>query len=886
MTYIKKMSLFVILSVLISSSAFAEFVLESPADSSECVSNTYTFEWGIDQNLVSFNIEVAYDSLFSFYAYRRAGLAVNSHEVTLPFPDSTYYWRVKATDVDDNEIISDVWMFKTSQLAPEIVYPLDQTLCVQKTATVKWREIMADSYEFEVFADSARTDTVIHKTGLTDTSYTFTVPEYHHKYFWRVNGNFDGCISDWSEMFTFTSLRAPAVNFMPGQSATGIASLEDDLFKVRFQWDHIDTNDLADFFTLQVSDTTDFSRVTIDTMFVNDKREIVLYFPLNYNMEYFWRVKQNFEGCGTEWSEPTSFKLQYEPVTLIQPADSAKCTPIVNEFRWLAAEGASKYTLQISDSIGFDGINADTIYNIDTVSYIYDLVENMSYFFWRVRAEDENNIGLWSETRLFMTKQSPPEPVYPADSAEGIDKMLTLRWQDKGSEANYDIKIASDEEFENILLDTLGVSKAELSFELPDFNESYYWQIRVAYSDSTFECSSDWSDIFEFRTQLQAPQLISPADSSVDVPLMPRFEWSEVETAEYYEIAFAKEPDMEYIIIYRDSIPNTTAQIAAYKFDEHTDYYWMVRATNSAGKSMWSDVNMFTTGIDKPEKPLLISPANTSKKLPLEVNLVWHSEIRASQYRLQVATDQYFSDNVIADTILTDTTYVLSNLTNYVVYHWRVQSINEFGVSDFTSAWNFRTIDLAPTEAPVLFTPKNNSVDLKTSLSLTWSEVPNAYGYEVQVATDDSFDAGSLIENSRYNWDPAAYLYELDYLTKYYWRVRGWSEAADGPWSDVFNFTTESDVSVNDGVLSGFDAQINPNPVTDRAELQIQMPVAGFVKVEIFDIKGNKIDVLLNRNINAGIQRFDFSASNYAKGTYIIKLTNGNKQIQGKFIVE
>ncbi len=872
------------MGVLLPTVAKSQFGLVSPADSSWCVSNTYEFEWDVEENLVSFEIQIGYDSLFNSLEYRRGGLTLDKHEITLDYPDTVYFWRVKAYDVDDNETISEVRTFRTRKAAPGLVYPMNMNKCVSRNHEAVWNDIGADSYEFIVYTDSALTDTLIHKTNLSDTSYTYTLPEYNHTYFWTAKGIFGNCGSDWSDIAEFKSLRAPAVNYLPDDGSTGLPVYMDSVFRVRFQWDHIDTNDIADMFLVQVSDTSDFSRLTYDTLFTADKREILLFFPLDYNKEYFWRVKQEFDGCITEWSEQTDFKIQYAPVQLEMPANGRLCVPIETDFKWQPVEGASAYTVQICDSADFVSDTVYTFTDVDTTGMKFDVKENMTMFYWRVRGDDGDNVGLWSDTYSFMTKQSTPDIIYPADGSAGIDRHLTLKWQDKGEDARYDLMLANDPEFEFVLADT-NIAGSEFYFELTEFNQNYYWKLRVAFSDSTYRCNSEWSEVFEFRTQLQAPILLSPADSAVNVPLIPRFEWSDVETAEYYEIAFAYEPEMEFIILYRDSIPNTYAQITSFKFKENTTYYWTVRSSNSEGKSMWSEPHMFTTGIDVPERPMLISPANGAKKMPKEVELLWHSEPRASEYLLEVSTDPFFQ-NLITDTVLTDTTYLLSGLDNFETYNWRVKSLNDFGESKYTVAWSFRVIDEAPDEAPVLFSPKNNSEDINPELTFTWSEVPKAYGYEIMISTSETFDDGTIVESRRQVWDPVHYVYNLDYGTTYYWRARGWSEAADGPWSDIFNFTTQTDVSVNDGIMSGFDAEINPNPVGETAYLNVLSPEAGEISIEIITLQGNKVLQMNNRIIQKGYNLFNIDATQFASGTYIIKIQNKDKSISGKFIVE
>ncbi|MDO7874090.1 M12 family metallo-peptidase [Hymenobacter sp. ASUV-10] len=73
-----------------------------------------------------------------------------------------------------------------------------------------------------------------------------------------------------------------------------------------------------------------------------------------------------------------------------------------------------------------------------------------------------------------------------------------------------------------------------------------------------------------------------------------------------------------------------------------------------------------------------------------------------------------------------------------------------------------------------------------------WSAVANATGYELQVATDNTFAAGTLVLGTPItvttnNYTPTA---NLNPTTTYYWRVRALSPCATAPFSAVQTFRT------------------------------------------------------------------------------------------------
>ena len=89
---------------------------------------------------------------------------------------------------------------------------------------------------------------------------------------------------------------------------------------------------------------------------------------------------------------------------------------------------------------------------------------------------------------------------------------------------------------------------------------------------------------------------------------------------------------------------------------------------------------------------------------------------------------------------------------------------------------------------PTLIAPTNNSVNISRNPLLTWQDEPNSDYFSLQFAQD------SLFINTLFTIDSIfATQYQvnnLDFNTKYFWRVRGNNSVSNGPWSDVGNFTT------------------------------------------------------------------------------------------------
>ena len=91
-------------------------------------------------------------------------------------------------------------------------------------------------------------------------------------------------------------------------------------------------------------------------------------------------------------------------------------------------------------------------------------------------------------------------------------------------------------------------------------------------------------------------------------------------------------------------------------------------------------------------------------------------------------------------------------------------------------------------------------------------------------------------------------------------------------------------------ISQGFDFQIisipdvfalnqnYPNPFNPSTNIQFDLPNEGEVIIQIYDLKGNLIEELINGNMNAGYHQLKWDGSNQASGMYFIRMIadNGN----------
>lgn len=218
-----------------------------------------------------------------------------------------------------------------------------------------------------------------------------------------------------------------------------------------------------------------------------------------------------------------------------------------------------------------------------------------------------------SEEPVTNLNNNPDEPeiklLEPANNYSSSNYTPLLKWDNYTGALNYNIILSMDANFiSGNLLDSTLISR---EINIPDgiltTNTYYYWKVRAATGNNNF---SEWSEIRRFRVILTAPpppELLLPANNSINQPFLPLFDWSESPTAQVYRLQVSLNSAFTQIVLDTGNIPQTQLEAPYFIINTGTDYYWRVNATNSNGASTgdWSAVYNFRT-IDGP-KPSSIS---------------------------------------------------------------------------------------------------------------------------------------------------------------------------------------------------------------------------------------------------------------------------------------
>jgi len=193
------------------------------------------------------------------------------------------------------------------------------------------------------------------------------------------------------------------------------------------------------------------------------------------------------------------------------------------------------------------------------------------------------------------------------------------------------------------------------------------------------------------------PVLVQPEDDALEVELTPEFAW-EGELAETYDLQIATDRDFSNLVAYLNDIESETYTLEM-ELEKETTYWWRVRGVNFQGTSNWSGPRSFTTIQEDdepspvpPEAPQLAFPDNGAADVETAVILRWYSVAEADSYRVQLSAHSDFSELMIDQVTVSDTTYNVSDLDYMTDYYWQVRAYSDSLSSEWSDTFSFQTV--------------------------------------------------------------------------------------------------------------------------------------------------------------------------------------------------
>ncbi|GMQ82873.1 MAG: hypothetical protein BMS9Abin05_2339 [Rhodothermia bacterium] len=183
--------------------------------------------------------------------------------------------------------------------------------------------------------------------------------------------------------------------------------------------------------------------------------------------------------------------------------------------------------------------------------------------------------------------------------------------------------------------------------------------------------------------------------------------------------------------------------------------------------------------------------------------------------------------------------------------------------------------------APILAAPTDQSSLPGSVVSFYWNG-HQVDAYRIQVSQDPDFTTGideSFVE--------IGHTLELTEVGTYYWRIQG----AVGDWSDTWTFdvlSVSTSIDVLADAVDPFEFNLfenYPNPFKTTSSIRYSVPKASDVRIEVFNVLGERVRVLENARKSRGEHQVQFDGSAMASGVYFFRMKAGKFERTRKMVL-
>ena len=714
-----------------------------PEDGQAGVELNPTIEWEASDDAEFFDIVVATDDEFTEVINEATDTEDNTLDVDLDTYNTDFWWKVRA----GNQAGWSDWVTyhaRTLLDQTNLTSPSDGTLSLPLDITFEWEAVDgAEEYRIEVSTDAEDFSTPIFEDDVDITSHEFMGFDYFSMYYWRVialdeSGAifYDGAISD---VWGFQTIVGPPTLTAPIDEAVAVG------LTPTFEWDAATG---ATYYELEY---------TTDPLFlenvasVNNIMGTTYDVPgLDYFTEYFWRVRSHNDIPETsEWAD-ASFTTVVGPASLVAPVDGMGGLETTVTLDWDAPADGGATMYDVWYSIDPDFATFDVFTNIvDTEQEISGLDYYTTYY-WKVRAYNADG-GTWTDYYYsFRTKVDAPVLATPANNADDQNAPnLAFDWNDVNGATDYQIQIASDNGFVDILDEAvINGTSGFMSYNIL-FASEHFWRARAADEYGY----GDWSAIWSFDSEeLPVPVLVYPSNNATEIKLNTMFDWEDMLFATYFKLEVSETVGFGTLVYQNNMIDPSESefQIPGGYLEPLTEYYWRVSTVYGDQTTPWSATRKFTTQ-DIPV-PLLVAPTNQSDDLPLEITLEWGAIENAQHYNVQISTDMDFQPaSIVFDeegVLGTEIDIPNNTITYMTTYYWRVSLTMDGQTGRWSQSWSFTTQDFPPLE-----------VGLADEISICYGDTDVELGNWIEEEGEEGyFTVTGGSGNYRISWSPNSYM--------------------------------------------------------------------------------------------------------------------------------
>ncbi len=440
---------------------------------------------------------------------------------------------------------------------------------------------------------------------------------------------------------------------------------------------------------------------------------------------YYYRVRaNNASGISSNSSAIAVTTIPNIPNAL----DASSVASITFIADWDDVPGATGYFLDVSTANNFSSfVSPYNNFSVGTISSSSVTVPGAgTTYYYRVRATNGSGTSVSSNVTTVNTK--PATPV--ATAATSITATgYTANWGAVSGAATLNLEVSSDN-FSTTLAGYDNLSGSATSAVITSLNSGTTYKYRIR-GISSAGVESIVSNTITAITLSPAP--VATTATAVSTTGFTA-NWNATTGASSFLLDVSLASNFTSFVSGYNGASVTGISATVSGLTIGTTYYYRLRAVNSSGTSVSSNVITVPT--------LSVTPTATASAInPTGFTANWNAVTGAVDYRLDVSTSNTFSSFVGSYSNLTvgGTSLVISGLTAGTTYYFRVRGSNASGSSADS---NIVTVLTNP-QAPVAIAATSVST---TGLTANWNAVSGATGYRLDVSSSEfvGFEVNNL----------------------------------------------------------------------------------------------------------------------------------------------
>lgn len=432
------------------------------------------------------------------------------------------------------------------------------------------------------------------------------------------------------------------------------------------------------------------------------------------------------------------------PGALAPVGDVSTNTPL---FSWSRPGGAVKFRIQID--VNDDDCDSPEI-DVTTTNtrYVPTRALAAGTRCWQVQALNaKSEASSFSSAFIDVSMVDAPVPVAPLTGSDPLvqpENPPLLRWQPVKGATEYTVQV--DVEPDENPFKTYKTKTVLLAIPDPLEAQTYHWRVKAARGPGVESNFSAWQQFTLTPlpdVTIVAPKNLAPVE---DVEL----DWNPRPGAAWYQVEVATDDDFVSIIDEQTKVLGTNYSPA--KTYDNGAYFWRVRGVDTNGNvSPWPDTfGSFTR--EWPDTPATVFPADAGTSsldlAPQEFNeapyFQWTPVQHATQYEIQIGTDENFSPGTydtcqIAGTTFTPQHFYVHNDTGLA----GIRAHEDCWIwPDTDMYWRVRPLDLPFTRAGTLV----------PGVQGIFSEIER-FVWQPQEGATFSPSGGQVVDVPTFEWD-------------------------------------------------------------------------------------------------------------------------------------